>query len=187
MRSWAYTINQWNIGLRSLLLFFLLFILGTAGYFIVEKPLLENNQVTLKKLAQDQALEKELTTFVALQNNFIYKNELQKVPLKQVFQSFISGSAGLTMKSYVDNPVVALPAGAAQFARVMAALQVPLLNTIQQFSATMVFSGGFNGFVTYLQALQNSGHLIYFDSIDFNMNRYPKAEITMKVFTLGGA
>ena len=192
MRSWAQyinrsQINQWNIGSRSLLLLILLFVLWGAWYFLLEKPLLENNQAILTKQAHDQSLVKELSAIIGLRANFVYKNELKTGQLKQVFQDALSGASGLTMTSYVDNPAVALPAGAGQFAQVATVLKVSLSNTIQQSSATMVFSGGFNNFVVYLQALQSSSGGIYFDSIEFNMNRYPKAEITMKVFTLEGA
>ena len=187
MRTWAYKINQWNAWQRSLFLFVFLFLIGAAWYFLLEKPLLDTNQAILEKQAHDQALVKELSAFATMQKNFVYKNELQHVQLKQVFQGLISGTSGLTMTSYVDNPVVALPAGASQFSGLTAVLPVSLLNVIQQSSATMVFSGGFNNFVAYLQALQGQNNVIYFDSIDFNMNRYPKAEITMKVFMLEGA
>ncbi len=169
------------------MLFILLLVLWGAWYFLLEKPLLENNQAILKKQAHDQSLAKELSTIVGLRANFVYKNELKIVQLKQVFQNALSGASGLTMTNYVDNPAVALPAGAGQFAQVATVLKMPLLNTIQQSSATMAFSGGFNNFVVYLQALQGSSGGVYFDSIEFKMNRYPKAEITMKVFTLEGA
>ena len=185
MTTWIYKINQWNGWQRGLLLIVLLFILWTAWYFLLEKPLLESNQAVLEQQNRAQTLVKELSTLLGMRANVVYKNELQAVQLKQVFQNAISDTSTLTMKSYVDNADVALPAGASQFAQVATALNVPFLNTIQQSSATMVFSSDFNSFVTYLQFLHESG--IYFDSIDFNMNRYPKAEITLKVFTLRGA
>ena len=185
MRTWAYKINQWNVWQRSLLLITLLFIVWTAWYFLLEKPLLEKHQAAFNRQNHAQALAKELSTLLRMRANFVYKNELQAVQLKQVFQNAISGTSTLTMKSYVDNANVTLPAGASEFVQAATALNVTFLNTIQQSPATMVFSSDFNNFVTYLQFLHESG--VYFDSIDFNMNRYPKAEITLKVFTLKGA
>ncbi len=187
MRTLVYKINQWNVGLRSLLLFMMLFFLCAMWYFFLEKPLLENNHAMLDQQIHDQALMKELSALYALRSNFIYKNALQAVQLKQVFQGAISDISGLTMASYVDSSVIMLPAGAHQFTMAAAVLDLSLLSMIGQSFATIVFSGGFDSFVTYLQTLQQAPPGVYFDSIDFNMNRYPKADITMKVFTLEGA
>lgn len=186
MKTLAYKINQWNVGLRSLFLLVLLLGLITVWYFFLEKSLLENNQSFLIKQAQNQTLVKELNALLAMRGSFIYKNQLQAVQLKQVFQSALSGNARLTIASYTDNPAVLLSAGARQFAAAVAFLNLPLFNSIQQLPATIVFSGEFESFVTYLQVLQAASNGIYFNSIDFDMNRYPKAKITMKVFTLEG-
>ncbi|MES2203958.1 MAG: hypothetical protein V4496_01930 [Pseudomonadota bacterium] len=187
MRTLAYKINQWPVGLRSFVLFIMLFVLYVVWYFLLEKPLLANNHAMLEQQIHDQTLTKELSALYESRSNFIYKNALQAVPLKQVFQDAISNIVGLTMASYVDNSVVTLPAGAHQFTLAATVLNLSLFNMIGQSFATLVFSGRFDSFVTYLQTLQKAPVGIYFDSIDFNMNRYPKAEITMKVFTLKGA
>lgn len=184
MKSWTYMIDQWNFWQRSLLLLFSLFVLCGSWYFLLEKPFLEKNQAVFEQQKHDQALAKELNELVALQANFVYKNELQQVQFKPVFQKAISETTGITMVNYVDHPAVTLPAGARQFAGLATILNLSLLNNIQKSSATFVFSGEFNHFVAYLQALQGNGYPIYFDNIDFDMKRYPKATITMKVFTL---
>lgn len=186
MTSWGYKINQWGVWQRCVLLLIMIVAAWGAWYFSLEKPLLENNKAVLQQQAHDQVILKELNALTQLRGNFVYKNNLQAVQLRQVFQNVLSGVQGLTITTYNDNPVVALPAGANQFTQLPSILGISLLSTIQQLPATIVFSGKFDVFLTYLKALQNDGHVIYFDSVDFKMNRYPKAEITMKVFTLGG-
>jgi len=187
MSAMFYAINQWSLWKRIMLLFVSLFTLFLAWYFLLERPFLETNKVLFEQQKQDQVLSKELMALLGMRANFIYKNELQAVPIKEVFQKSIPRASELKITNYVDNPVIALPAGASQFAKVATVLNVSLVNAIHQSSATITFSSRFNRFVAYLQVLQANHHGIYFDSLEFNMNRYPKAEVTMKVFTLEGA
>lgn len=186
MTSWSYQINQWSAWQRSLLLAVTLFVISAAWYIFLEKPLTASHAAVVQQQARDQATLQEMTTLMQLQNNFIYKNNLQSVALRQVFQDQLSGINGLAISSYVDNSALILPAGANQFAQLRAAMNLSLLPAIQQLPATIVFSGGFNAFLSYLKALQNDSHVIYFDSVEFNMKRYPTAVVTMKVFALGG-
>lgn len=186
MNSWGYKINQWNLWQRTSFLFVFLFIVLMTWYFVFEKPLFENNKIFLDKQAQNQALVKELNAFLALKNNFVYKNALQSVQVKPIFRGLKFAGSGITITNYIDNPSVILPAGASQFSQLSGMLQAPLLSAIRQSSTTIVLSGGFNNFISYMHALQDKSKGIYFDSIDFNMNHYPKAEITITVFTLEG-
>lgn len=186
MTSWSYQVNQWNVWQRCFLLFAMVFTLWTAWYFFLEKPLLANNKVVLAQQVRDQKTVQELSLLTQLQGNFVYKNSLQPVLLRQVFQDHLLGIQGLAISQYNDDPVLVLPAGASQFTQLQAVLGVSLLSAIQQLPATVVFSSEFNPFVAYLKALQSDSGAIYFDSVEFNMKRYPTAVVTMKVFTLGG-
>lgn len=187
MSAMFYTINQWSLWKRLILLFVSLFTLFLAWYFFLERPFLENNKVIFEQQKQDQVLSKEFMALLGIRANFVYKNQLHSVQLKPIFQNAISSNSDLVMKSYVENPVIALPAGASQFAKVATVLNISLFNAIYQSSATITFSSRFDNFVAYLEALQGQSQGIYFDSVEFNMNRYPKAEVIMKVFTLEGA
>jgi hypothetical protein len=179
-------LNQWNIWQRCFLLFSLIASIHLMWYFSLERPLLQHNQALIAQQLEDQQLEQELGVFSQLQSHFVYKNNVGLVHFKQVFQQWLAVAPKLSMTSYADHPVVAVPAGAMQFTRATAALHVVLVNTLQQSSATLVFFGQFSDFVNYLKVVQNNSQPIYFDSIHFNMNRYPNAEITMKIFALGG-
>lgn len=180
-------INQWNVWQRGFFLLVALLFLWIIWYFLLEKPLLNHHQAALEQQARAHTFIKELNAFLGMRANFVYQNELQAVQLQQVFQNAVSDVSTLKIKSYLDSASVALPAGGNQFAQIASVFNIPLFATIQQSSATIVFSSGFNDFVAYLKILQQSHHQIYFDRIDFTMNRYPKAQITLKVFTLGGA
>lgn len=177
--------NQWKTWQRSLFLCALLFVLWCGWYFFLEKPLLKKHGAAAMQLTQATAVLKALKELFILQGNFVYKNDLNGVSLQQFFQAALSSAPGLVMASFTDNPALPLSAGAGQFASVGAVLGVSLLSVIHQSPSTIVFSGKFPAFVAYLKALQTNNQLIYFDSIDFDMNRYPVAKVTMKVFTLG--
>lgn len=187
MNTLAYKINQWNFWGRASFLLGMLLVLFSVWYFFLERPLIKNHQAILEKQSHTQMVAKELSTLLSLKTHFIYKHALQAIQMKPMFQKSVTGIPGLTMTNYVDNPAMSLPAGAVQFPQVMAMFNLPLRVSVQKSSATITFSAGFSQFLTYLKNLNTNRQRIYFDSIDFNMNRYPKAEITLKVFTLEGA
>jgi len=186
MRLWGQHINQWSAWQRCLLLFGTLFIIWNAWYFCLEKPLLKDNAVTSAKQVQLQETLKEFGVLLQLKENFVYQKDLQFIPLRQVFQDEIMGVPGLEIISFTDNPALVIQAGATQFIQIKEMLRVSLLSVIHRAPATIVFSGKFEAFELYLKALQNANPSIYFESINFNMSRYPQAKITMHVFTLGG-
>lgn len=185
MRLWAQHINQLKTWQRVFLLSVMLFLLWGMWYFLLEKPLLQKNQVNVNK--QKQALEtlKQINFLSQSKANYVYKNELQQVNLRQTFESALSTNTGVQIATFNNNPVVALPAGASQFGQLKEVLGISMLSAVHQAPSTIVFSAKFETFQAYLKTLQNNKSGIYFDSIDFNMNQYPKAKITMKVFTLG--
>lgn len=181
-----YKLDQMSTWQRVFLLVSVLFVITSMWYLFLLKPLLERNQAILVQQAHNQELLKELDVFSQARASFIYKGNVSVVQMRQIFQDALSGAAGISMAAYTDKPMVALPAASTQFPSLPAALNVAFASVLQQSSATIVFSGKFNGFVTYLNALKNNSQPVYFNSIDFNMNRYPKAEITMQVFALEG-
>lgn len=185
MTSWGYRINQWNAWRRFFLLLGLLIALGAAWYFFLEAPLLNSNMSTIVKQAQDKKIFGEVTALTQQQHNFIYANSLQPVQLRLTFQNAITGLAGLEITDFKDEPANIVLVGADQFSDAKKAMHLSLLPGIKQSAATITFSGGFDAFVNYLKVLQNGDQVINYESILFDMQRYPTAVVTMKVFALG--
>lgn len=185
MSSWGYHINQWSIWRRIFLLLGMIGILATAWYFLLERPLLRSNFLLIEKQVSQQKILAEGQMLLQLQKNFIYKNSLQTIPLRQIMQNAMTGIIGLEITHFQDEPVEPLQTGAAAFSNLKGVMNLSLLRTINKNPVTITFSGRFDAFVQYLKVLQNTSQLIYFDSIDFDMKRYPIAVVTMKVFTLG--
>ncbi len=186
MSLWIRKINQWNVWQRLCLLLFLLLSAHLLCYFCLEQPFRQRNHAVIAQYAQDQQLAQGLSNFSRMRENFVYRHDVGVVPFRQVFQKSLSGISHVAITNYVDHPVVVLSAGAMQFSSVASSLNIALSTTFKQSFATVLFSGKFADFVSFLQALQNTAYPIYFQSIDFNMNRYPNAEITLKVFSLEG-
>lgn len=181
-----YKIDQTATWQRIVLLLSILFIITLLWYLFLLKPLLERNQAVLLQQAHDQELLKELNSFTQAQASFVYKKDISALQMRQVFQEVLSSAPGMSMTSYTDKPVVVLPATSTRFPSLPAALSIAFSKALQQSSATILLSGTFSNFIAYLDSLQSNSQPVYFESIDFNMNRYPKAEITMQVFALEG-
>lgn len=185
MNAWGYTINQWNIGQRLGLLFMLLLMIGVSGYIFLYAPWLEKNKAVISQQATLQTMLQELALLKTSSENFIYQNDIQSVQVRQVMQQAASQIPGLTINNFVSAPPITLPSMAQQLVLMQELFTISWQKKIQQSSVSIVFSGDFDSFLQYLKILSHNQAALYFDGIDFTMKRYPIAEITMKVFTLG--
>ncbi len=186
INSLAYQVNQWSLWRRCILLVLFVVIIFTAWYFFLEKPLLTRYEEVFVQQAKEKTLENQLQLFEAEKSNFIYKNHLQLSQPRSFLQNGLANIAGLSITTYTNNPSVDLPNAGTKISNLSALLNIVLSSVLTQSPVTVVFSGKFKDVVNYLKVLENTPNGIYFERIDFNMNRYPKAEITMKIFTLQG-
>lgn len=184
MTLWMWHINQWSAGRRFSLLLVTLFIL-VGIYFFLEKPVFQANiAITERQMRAKETLE-QINALAQQQQSFVYADSLRPVQLRLLLQKPLTSTLDLEMTDFKDQPAVVLPMGADQFAQAKKALNLSLLKSIKKYSAVVTFSGSFDAFVAYLKILQSNDNAIAYESLSFDMRRYPTAVVTMKVFTLG--
>lgn len=184
MNSFGYRVNQWKIGSRVGLLCVILLTIWMSWYVLLYQPLMMKSKRMITQHAKLQTMSRELTLLKASSKNFIYQNDIKSIQLQQIIQQAISQVPGLSIKSVVNAAQIVLSSAVQQFNLMPALFNVSLQSSIQQAPVTVVYSGDFDSFREYLKILQNTHAPLYFESVDFKMNHYPVATITMKVFTL---
>ena len=184
MTLWMWHINQWNAGRRFSLLLGTLFILVVV-YFFLEKPVFQANIAITEKQMQAKETLQQINALAQQQQSFVYADSLQPVQLRLLLQKPLTSALDLEITDFKDQPEVVLSMGADQFAQAKKSLNLSLLESIKKYSAVVTFSGSFDAFVAYLKILQSNDKSIGYESLSFDMRRYPTALVTMKVFTLG--
>lgn len=186
MSSWCYIINQWKIERRVALLLVLLLAIWSSWYFGLYRPLILDNKTIVDRQAKLQAVSQELTRFqLASSNNFIYQNDVRTVQVQETLQQALTEVPSMSVKTVVNNPQVALPSMAQQFPLMQQWFHLTLQPIVKRMPVTITYMGSYESFLQYLNILHARHAALYFESVDFNMEHYPIATITMKVFTLG--
>ena len=185
MKPLFFRINQWPTNLRITVLVVLLVVLTVCWYFAVEKELLAKTSAKNSIKMQLVTGMMELQELSSLKRNYIYTTDLEESGLQDVLQSLATTTGGLVMSDFIDQGKKTMSGGGARFALAAENIQVDLVPQLSRHVVTLKFKGSFTNFLKYLQALQNDPRQIYFESVDFNMKVFPKADITLTVFTLG--
>jgi hypothetical protein len=185
MSSIFFKFNQRAAWFRVSLLVCLLALVTAAWYISIENRLLLKiyQQRTLRAQLEESLVE--LQTLSSAKQNYIYSTDLEVMGLQNVLQGLASNINGLVMSDMIDQGKTNISGGYERFSLAAGELGVHLLPQLSQHKVTLKFQGSFKHFLKYLQALQTDTHQIYFESVDFTMNVFPKADITLTVFTLG--
>lgn len=170
---------------RIIILMFMLLLLTMGWYFCLEKALLANVIANHHLKTQREEALTQLQTLHQLTEDYVYSDDLASSSLQDILQGLASTTGGLVMTDFMDEGAQLLSSGNDRFALAAQAVDVSLLPALSQHTVTIKLKGSFVSFLRYLQVLQQDSHGLYFQSVDFKMNVFPKADITLTVFTLG--
>lgn len=186
MKNLFFHFDQSSLVKRLFGLLVVLFSLTLVWYFVFASSLW--HQINTKKMLKiyGGATVSQLAQLSGQKKDFAFSHDLAQLKLKHVLESLTSDASDLTVTNFTDAPNQIFPAGAAEFPLASQALGVQLLPSLSLKTVRMKFNGGFYSFRDYLKAIQTSPYSIYFERVDFNMSAYPKADIMLEVFTLGG-
>lgn len=187
MKKLFFLFDQSALKIRLAMLFGVLIGLTLVWYFIFAQELWQEIKSQKVIQAHEQTVLGQLSQLSSRKVDFVFQNDLAKLQLRQVLDSLTSSAMDLSVTSFTDRASNVFPAGAATFPLASQELGIRLLPSLKQKNVKVKFSGGFYGFEDYLKAVQKSPYTIYFDRVDFKMAAYPKADITLDVFTLEGA
>lgn len=160
-------------------------LLTLVWYFCLEKALWVSVMANHHLRIQREETLMQLQTLGGLKEDYLYADELVSSSLQDVLQGLATNTGGLVMTDFTDEGTQLLSSEGDRFALAAQAVGIDWLPQLSQHTVTVKLKGSFIYFLRYLQALQQDPRRLYFQSVDFNMKIFPKAEITLTVFTLG--
>lgn len=185
MNTWGYRINQWPAVQRFGLLVTLLLFINLSAYVLLYQPEARKTQVIMRQQEKIATVSQELAAFTTLSSHFVYQKDLASESTQQIVQATMTPVPMLTLKTMVAAPATVLPSMTGRFTYLPAALNLSFLSMLQKNSVKVVLSSDFNAWMRYLKMTSPAAVPLYFSRVDFKMERYPVATITLTVFTLG--
>lgn len=137
--------------------------------------------------AQSKSLSsqyQELNQLALQKNSFIYVNDVQKVNLDKVLKNLAKQSGNVYISDISRSGKTPLTSGGGNFSSLADSLGVSLNKGVYVEHIQLKLNANYKDFVAYLKAIHDSQYQIYFNSVNFDMKNYPRAQVELDLFAI---
>lgn len=147
-------------------------------------PLAKSTHTMRVQSKELSAQYQQLNQLVLKKDSFIYVEDIQNINLDKVLKNLAKQSGNIYISDITRSDKTALASGNSDFSSLPDVLGLSLNKGMYVERIQLKLSASYEDFVAYLKAIRDSRYQIYFNSVNFDMKNYPRAQVVLDLFAI---
>jgi hypothetical protein len=179
-----YRINRWSSIARLSLFLGIALVVTLLWFGLFFGPLAKSTQTMRVHSKELSAQYQQLNQLALKKDSYIYVEDIQNINLDKALKNLAKQSGNIYISDISRSDKTALTSDDNDFSLLPDALGVSLNKGMYVEHIQLKLSASYGDFIAYLKAIRDSRYQIYFNSINFDMKSYPRAQIVLDLFAI---